>query len=285
MRLTCPNCGAQYEVDDGVIPEGGRDVQCSACGHGWFQLAAARTPELTPPPPLATPRRVSRPAPPPPVAESIAPPEEADTPEIAEAPVAQEEEAPEPLTAAPITAAPRRTLDDAVLNVLREEAEREARVREQEKPPAPAEPEPAPAVAESTPPPAPIPVQEAPLSGDVEDTGPLEYENARRHLLPDIEEINSTLRATSERRRAEPEQEDPRLRDARRRGFRLGFGLALLVLVGLISVYSFAGRISQSLPQAAPYVAGYVKTVNDGRIWLDQVTRDAASSLSGNDGE
>lgn len=38
MRLVCPNCGAQYEVDDRVVPEGGRDVQCSACGHGWYQM-------------------------------------------------------------------------------------------------------------------------------------------------------------------------------------------------------------------------------------------------------
>ncbi|PQO21930.1 thioredoxin, partial [Rhodobacteraceae bacterium WD3A24] len=37
MRLTCPNCGAQYEIDDGVIPDAGRDVQCSSCGHAWFQ--------------------------------------------------------------------------------------------------------------------------------------------------------------------------------------------------------------------------------------------------------
>lgn len=40
MRLVCPNCGAQYEVDDRVIPEGGRDVQCSSCGHAWYQMPA-----------------------------------------------------------------------------------------------------------------------------------------------------------------------------------------------------------------------------------------------------
>lgn len=40
MRLTCPNCSAQYEVGDGVIPPGGRDVQCSACGTTWFQYPA-----------------------------------------------------------------------------------------------------------------------------------------------------------------------------------------------------------------------------------------------------
>lgn len=38
MRLVCPNCGAQYEVDERVIPETGRDVQCSACGHAWYQM-------------------------------------------------------------------------------------------------------------------------------------------------------------------------------------------------------------------------------------------------------
>lgn len=37
MRLICPSCGAQYEVDDTLIPDDGRDVQCSSCGTGWFQ--------------------------------------------------------------------------------------------------------------------------------------------------------------------------------------------------------------------------------------------------------
>ena len=40
MRLICPSCGAQYEVDESVIPDGGRDVQCSNCGHAWFQQSA-----------------------------------------------------------------------------------------------------------------------------------------------------------------------------------------------------------------------------------------------------
>lgn len=37
MRLQCPNCDAEYEVDASAIPLEGRDVQCSNCGHGWFQ--------------------------------------------------------------------------------------------------------------------------------------------------------------------------------------------------------------------------------------------------------
>lgn len=41
MRLICPRCGAQYEVDDVVIPAAGRDVQCSGCGQTWFQPSRA----------------------------------------------------------------------------------------------------------------------------------------------------------------------------------------------------------------------------------------------------
>ena len=37
MRLTCPNCGARYEVADSMIPPEGRDVQCSNCTTTWFQ--------------------------------------------------------------------------------------------------------------------------------------------------------------------------------------------------------------------------------------------------------
>lgn len=37
MRLICPNCDAQYEVPENVIPDAGRDVQRSDCGNTWFQ--------------------------------------------------------------------------------------------------------------------------------------------------------------------------------------------------------------------------------------------------------
>ncbi|MEM1363068.1 MAG: zinc-ribbon domain-containing protein [Pseudomonadota bacterium] len=40
MRITCPRCNACYEVPDAVMPPGGRDVQCSDCGHSWYQLIA-----------------------------------------------------------------------------------------------------------------------------------------------------------------------------------------------------------------------------------------------------
>jgi predicted Zn finger-like uncharacterized protein len=46
MRLTCPNCGAEYEAPRSMMPAGGRHVQCSACHTRWFARADSR-PQLT----------------------------------------------------------------------------------------------------------------------------------------------------------------------------------------------------------------------------------------------
>jgi predicted Zn finger-like uncharacterized protein len=46
MRLICPNCSAQYEIDASMIPEDGRDVQCSNCGHTWYELPAPTASEV-----------------------------------------------------------------------------------------------------------------------------------------------------------------------------------------------------------------------------------------------
>ncbi|MFD1882956.1 zinc-ribbon domain-containing protein [Paracoccus pacificus] len=37
MRLTCPRCGANYQIADDLIPAEGREVECSACGNVWQQ--------------------------------------------------------------------------------------------------------------------------------------------------------------------------------------------------------------------------------------------------------
>lgn len=65
MRLVCPNCGAQYEVDDRVMPELGRDVQCSNCGHAWFHTPpqpSSAAPEDTPEPKIEIPAPAPNPA-------------------------------------------------------------------------------------------------------------------------------------------------------------------------------------------------------------------------------
>lgn len=44
MRLICPNCDAQYEIDGTLVPALGRDVECSACGQVWFQPKEPQNP-------------------------------------------------------------------------------------------------------------------------------------------------------------------------------------------------------------------------------------------------
>jgi len=41
MRLSCPNCDAEYDIPDGMVPAAGRHVQCTACHTRWFARGAA----------------------------------------------------------------------------------------------------------------------------------------------------------------------------------------------------------------------------------------------------
>jgi predicted Zn finger-like uncharacterized protein len=47
MRLTCPNCGAEYEAPRNMLPAGGRHVQCSACHTRWFARGEGKPAELS----------------------------------------------------------------------------------------------------------------------------------------------------------------------------------------------------------------------------------------------
>ena len=150
MRLICPDCGAQYEVPAHVIPDAGRDVQCSACGNTWFQSAEADLPapdsasqesaghETTP-----------QDAPPQDRSPADTAPPEADLPQ-ADSPMA---EAARPAPALPVNLPPadeqgydpeveeddaptlrsnvpaRRRLDPQIAAILKEEAEREQHAR------------------------------------------------------------------------------------------------------------------------------------------------------------
>ena len=103
MRITCPNCQAQYDVDPAMIPEAGRDVQCSSCAHTWLQ-----GPEAAPEPAEAAEA-------PEPVDES--PVEEADADETEAAGAAEEGAAEEPDA--------ETTADDAASDVTSDEEETE----------------------------------------------------------------------------------------------------------------------------------------------------------------
>ena len=45
MIISCQNCSKKFDVEDNLIPENGRMLQCSSCDHKWF----FKTPETTEP--------------------------------------------------------------------------------------------------------------------------------------------------------------------------------------------------------------------------------------------
>ncbi|MCH2077059.1 MAG: zinc-ribbon domain-containing protein [Rhodobacteraceae bacterium] len=242
-----------YEVPDSVIPADGRDVQCSNCGKAWFfspvtpamaemEEAHDVAPAPAPPAPEPTPEAEAEP--------EAAPAETA--PEAA--PAARPEPAPEPATPR------RRPLDNSVADVLREEAAFEARARAED------------AGLEFQ---DDLPLEEPASGPATDDYVEAEPEttaggaSSRRNLLPDIDEINSTLRATSERAATEAVSAGVAGTLTRRRqGFRTGFGLALIVLATLTFGYTTADTLTERLPAAGPILDSYVATVNSGRGWL-----------------
>ena len=36
MIITCPNCNKQFQIENSLIPDEGRDLQCGSCNNVWF---------------------------------------------------------------------------------------------------------------------------------------------------------------------------------------------------------------------------------------------------------
>jgi len=271
MRLVCPNCGAQYEVPDEVIPQDGRDVQCSNCGDTWFQNHPTNDDGL---------------------AEELG--EARVAPEVSNPPEPEPEPTPEPPGATeperstpPVQPAPRRELDPSVSDVLREEAAREAAARAREAGTLEEQPE------------LGIGEPDDEISRRQREAGdrmarmrgedPSEAKAAaaraangsRRGVLPDIDEINSTLRKDSERRKTATEVAASREATQQKSGFGLGFLVVILLAVVLIALYVFAPQLAEALPPVAPALEAYVDAVNAARLWLDGQMRHLMEMLDG----
>ncbi|UWQ96063.1 zinc-ribbon domain-containing protein [Rhodobacteraceae bacterium M385] len=274
MRLTCPNCSARYEVDEAMVPPGGRDVQCSNCSQTWFQ-PGRRAPETPVSPEVAPPEA---PAEDTPQAPEVAPVHDAPSPEVADE-AADEPAQPE-----------RRPVDSSVSEILREEAEREARLRRAE-----AAPEMAPQQEEMSLPEDQLSYRERRIAEleNAEDAFETEQISAavasaaaasRREEFPDIEEINSTLRATGDRKEEEASATDVDTiaGPSRRRGSaRRGFLLVLILAAIAVGIYAYAPQIKEYVPQVAPALDSYVEAVNSARFWLDDMARSIAGNAGG----
>ena len=93
---------------------------------------------------------------------------------------------------------------------------------------------------------------------------------SRRNLLPDIDEINSSL--DSESVRAEAEQAGDGAAGAApagKGGFGAGFRRVVLLVLVLVVLYILAPTLSENVPALAGVLNSYVDTVNAGRIWLN----------------
>ncbi|RRH73978.1 zinc-ribbon domain-containing protein [Falsigemmobacter faecalis] len=288
MRLICGNCDAQYEVEVDMIPPEGRDVQCSACSHVWFEPGSgAPVPAPAAPGPVV-PRRIA-------------------TASFRPAPDAQfEDDEPDlpPLSDADLPPLRRAPLDDEMLAILREEAERETAARAAdafgaappaEEDPAPpaatpepqvifaaqpmAEPEPEPETAPRPfpPPPPSRPEEEIEEARFIEEPPPADepvdtevpkvpLRASRRDLLPDIEQINSTLESTSQTEFAAGEALSAQA--GQRSGFARGFALMILLALLLAVLYLKNDDLQAALPAAGPALSAYADLVDQARSGL-----------------
>lgn len=368
MRLICPNCSAQYEIDASLIPDEGRDVQCSNCGHTWFELppappAYADLPEPEPAPQeeepafsddmdeetapveadenraedegwerededradeepdeedegrepfeeadaepetaaLAEPETEPEPDEDEEPEDEIEPssqasddtgddddePEDTEEPSMAARAIAaatQEVETGAPLTdpfaaaaAAGAAFQKRRPADVAALDILREEAERELTQRRTPPATTPLETQTDMAfnegAARSTTSRALRARMARESASDTGKTGKKDarvqsaeesYEAPRRDLLPDIDEINSSLKSRRGREQAAPDSELDR-----RKGFRAGFLLMILLTVLLIFAYAWAPALARAVPALEGPLLVYVDLANSVRDWID----------------
>lgn len=310
MRLICPICEAKYEVPEDAIPETGRDVQCANCGHAWFQMrpraesAAAGAP-LVPSPapqsPAAEPLESGAGEPFEPAAdvarESVAveasiEPVDAIVGDTATSDVFPEDALdiepdlpqdlqPEPADDQP--AASAYAVDDGVLAILREEAEREASARRAEAGALENQPDlgieaaiPERKGKKSSPAAAakPAPVVEIELEAE-------ERPAARRDLLPDVEEINSTLRPSEQAEDATEVEYDDQDEESSGGGFRAGFLLVMTIAILAAGLYVSAPKLTALVPSLADPLSAYVAAVDDLRMWLDGLMQQATAAING----
>lgn len=303
MRLICPNCGAQYEVPDEVIPESGRDVQCSDCGNTWFQhhpdFKPVEEPEHEPEADWDDPDDAELGDTEPDASKdaSVAEIRPAQSmPEIHDqnhSSASVEEQNNEPIDTPELTGA--RQLDPSVAEVLREEAALEERARaadrnrntgletQQEMGLSASDPATSSSEINSKDDHIARLRGEGPEGNDGSDDVDLDDQASRRNLLPDIDEINSSLG---------PDQTNQTNNGATpalaavtkppKSGFKLGFRMAVLLALFALLAYVFSPKIAELAPALAEPLSHYTNAVDTGRTALDGILANFANSLSDN---
>lgn len=245
MRLTCPACEAHYEIETGLIPPEGREVQCAFCANRWFE----------------------RPGPP---------------PEVGNDPLAATPAAPEPDPRLPRPSG--LTPDVARILREEAEAERSLRQNDQpakSEPEAKPEGQPEETIADT---PAPAtrraPEQDSTPSALEAQTVPAEVDLprkaapapqaaavAQKAAKPASLESGANLARLNESLRADSE---PDGRDSFWTGLLGVIALALILAL----IYVIAPDIAERFPKTAPFLSDYTDVVDDARIWLAETVEN-----------
>ncbi len=249
IRLICPGCAAEYRVPDSAVPAGGREVECSACGHVWHATPAPEADRL-------------------------------DLAAFQALPAAQ------PAADLP---RPARKLPENVLDILRDEVEHERRARAAEEDQPDADPaaqaDPAPDAApgpDIAPDPASRPTSDPEWPATTitrhfdarpaaaQNSDPESAPRLPRHPVPLKAEVAVAPRQTPpERRTPQPAVRPQPARPIKTAtgGYVMGFALAIMVLAGLLAAYLLAPGIEDQ--GGVGETLGRLRAGIDGaRLWL-----------------
>ncbi|MFY0692836.1 MAG: zinc-ribbon domain-containing protein [Paracoccaceae bacterium] len=249
MRLICPNCKAEYEVDASLLPPEGRDVQCSNCNHTWFH-PAAEAGETSPSDPEPQGSKIDEDA-----LDVIR--EEVDRETKAREAEAENLETQTDMgleggeaetSSADDRLARRGSLPQAADDVEEDSDDAlEAALRKQ-------------------------------LGSDLETSDA----SSKSEIFPDIDEINSTLTpGETETPAADVAAEAA----AGGSGFRLGFAVIIIFVAILLGIYAYAPTLAEMFPSMADPLQIYVLIVNDMRLWLDATAQALLEKITALIGE
>ena len=206
MLIKCPNCNAQYEVPNDIIPAAGRDVQCSSCSKTWFVTSLSGRKSVT---------------------DKVSKYESLEKGKLSKFET----------TESFLTDKSNKEVDRDVLEILREEADREIQARLRD--------------------------------GDGEDaTKKLSNKSAiNKKALPDNIEIGTTLDEAPDTSATIKGPSKSKITSG-----KIGFIIGLVIIVLCWAIYTYDASITQSVPQTAIYIdifksyVDYMQIVRDDFI-------------------
>ncbi len=273
MRLVCPNCASQYEVDASLFPEEGREVQCSNCEEVWIQYPVVEEPPLRlDPGAVVAPTRPS---------ERLDSEERDALARAVDEELAAQREAAAFVDDDEDDAGQITESEEEILATLRAQIAAEGGGEFDKKGPAKSGRRDLRKAAEA------VGVQVA----ETED----EAEQKRKWDLEALERERVRNSAASGRR--DPlaraiQSHESQVAPRRRSGMNAGFATAMVLVGAAAGIYLYQAEIADAYPPAAPYLAQYDSAVDQARTQVEAlyaeysvVVMEQIAQLTGDGGE